>query len=423
MKMLKFLMVFVFAFVMMAMTVSAVNVNITKVEINDNEVDIAVGHTDNLEVRRGEKLEIEVGVKALADVEDVEIEAGLYGYKYSDYELGSVYDRTESFDLDENDTSYKDLELKVPTKMDKDYYKLRIRVSDRDGIAFENVYELHIKGIDDDDAIVIKDFSISPDSVKPGRGFTALVKVKNIGDDDLDDLKVTLSVPELGIKDSEYLDEDELEADETYTFEELLLRVPDDAEAGIYDVEVTVEFDEYESTVAHGEIEVLEEAKESEQESAKTIINVPGSQEITPGTTGGVYPIMITNTADEARTYTLSVEGISWGTYSMDPSNVVIVSGEDTETVYLYVSADEAAAAGEKVFIVNVATDGDSQEIPLKANIKEPVSAGWGNLKEGLEITLVVLVIILIIVGLIVGFTKLRGKSASATDEEASTYY
>ena len=102
-----------------------------------------------------------------------------------------------------------------------------------------------------------------------------------------------------------------------------------------------------------------------------------------------------------------------------------MIDAGDTETVYLYVTANEEASQGEKVFMVGVETDGDKKQIALTANVLEGETESplgeLGDLKQVLQIGLVVLVVLLIILLFIVGFNKLKGND----DEEVSgqTYY
>ncbi|NQU98247.1 putative S-layer protein [Candidatus Woesearchaeota archaeon] len=396
---------------------SAQNLEILYVKINGDQFDnSSVGeHTNNLQVERGEDLDIKVRVRALADVTDVQIDADIKGYRYSHKEETLVSDSSRSFDMSTGDVDTIELELEVPVKMDKKYTLLRIRVADEDGYSYEAVYQLHVVGVDEEEAVIVKDYSFSPSStINAGRAFTATVRVENIGDDDLDDVKVTVSVPELNVKDSEYLDE--LEVDEKETLEEFLLRIPDCAEPGSYDVEIEVEFDEYESTTETAQITVLPGDSCVAAREGRTVVTVPEEQDVAAGSEVA-YPIMIANQGTTAKTFTVTVSGVeAWGSSRLSPSSVVVVPAGTTKTVYLYVEAD-ADASGQKVFMATVASDDDSEAIPLTANLV--ADDATGGLKRGLEVALVVLVIILIIVGLIIGFNKLRG-----SDEEGSqTYY
>lgn len=382
-----------------------------------------------LEVARGESLPIRVRVSALNnDVEDVQVTAGIYGYRYSQYESEKVYDSSKVFDLEAGNTKNIDLDLEIPTKMDKEDLKLRIMVADRDSPAYIAEYELDVTGVDSDNAVMIKEAYLSPSNeVMAGRALSALVKVENIGDDDLDDITLIVSVPELNIRDTETLDE--LEADESETFEKIILRFPKDAAAGSYVVEYTVKFDEYESVTETDVVRVLEcqdvACGAAPADDGKSVVQIPNTQIVTKGTAGGVYPIMINNMGMNTKAYTITIQGVdAWGTARIDPGSSVVIPAQSTATVFLYVKANDDTEAGEKYFKVSVGTDGDMREVPLSATVQEGegTDASWNGLKRTLEVVLIILVIVLILIGLIVGFNKLRG-SSDDDDDDSKTYY
>jgi len=391
------------------------------VKIDGEEVSPFGG--DTIEVERGQEIDIKVRLTAATDEKDVELEAEILGYEYSDKE--AIMDRVHTFDLDANDTTFKTLSLKLPDKMDKDYYDLRIRVASRTGPTEEMTYNLHLKGVRH--AIVIKDVVFSPnDEVVGGRALLGTVRIKNTGEKDEEGIKVSVAIPALGLEASDYIDE--LEADESTTSEELYIRIPTCAESGVYDVVVTVEYDEgYESVSTEKAIAIVEsEVCAPVVEEGRTIVTVPESQNVVKGTGGVVYPITITNLGKAAKTYTITVSGVdAFGTYRIDPSSVVVVKGGDAKSVYVYVTANDNAQAGEKVFAVNIEADGDSKQITLKANVAEQEAGGLGKVRTGLLIGLGALVVILIILGFVIGFSKIKSKEEEEPEEElgGQTYY
>lgn len=389
-----------------------------------------------LEVKRGENLPIRVRVSAVNnDIKDVQVSAGIYGYQYSQYESSKIYDISNAFDLDAGDTKNVDLNLNIPTKMDSQDMKLRIMVADRDSPnAYIKEYELDVKGISRDKAVVIKEAYLNPSNkVMAGRALSALVKVKNIGSDDLGDgVTLTVSVPELNIRDTETLDK--LDADETQTFEKTILRFPSDAKPGNYEVDYTIKFDEYES-VTKTDVVTVTPCQSVTCGAAKpknegtTVIQIPKTQVVYQSGAESVYPLMINNMGDSSKAYTIAVSGVdAWGTSRVDPGSSIVIPAKSTATVFLYVAANDKTTAGEKYFKVTVGTDGDVKEIPLSAQVKASEnnsstnSNDWSGLKKTLEVALIILVIILILIGLIVGFNKLRG-SGNDDDEDAKTYY
>lgn len=381
---------------------------------------------DVLEVRRGQTLPIRLKVKALEDVEDVQVTAGIYGYRYSQYEQEKVFDTSKTFNLEKDRTRTVDLELQIPVKMESNDAKLRIFVADRNSLSYTFEYDLDVQGVERENAVDIKEAYLSPSNeVLPGRALSALVKIENVGDDDLNDgVTLVVSVPELNIKDTETLDQ--LDADEDETFEKIILRFPSDTTPGKYEVDYTVKFDEFETVTQSDFVTVLEAEDAKTQNEQRTVLTVPDAQNVVKGASGAVYPIMISNMGSNAQSYTITVSGLeSWGAARVDPSATVIVPAENSGTVFLYVNANDNAAPGEKFFKVTIAGADESKEIPLTAYVQEGDNKGasdWSGVKKALEIGLIILVIILIIIGLIVGFNKLRG-SDDDDDDDAKTYY
>ena len=373
---------------------------------------------DSLVVERGETLNIRVKLQALAEEENVQVDAAIIGYEYSTYE--ELSDQTPVFDMDANDTVYKNLKLKVPENTEKDYYDLRIRVATRTGTAFEGLYRLHIKGTRHD--VRIKDVVFTPENrIKSGRALLAVVRVKNYGERDEEGIKVRVSIPSLGISASDYIDE--LEADESTSSEELYLRIPDCAEEGTYDVKVEAIYSEGYSrdevtrtiTVEQEEICKPKDKEKTPEVEEKTIISVPSeAQELKIGV-GTVYPITITNAGATTQTYVVEVEGAGWATTEISPSNVVVVKPGETKFVYVYVTPTATAEEGEHVFNVKVTAGEQEKSFSLKGTVMKSED----KLKRGLEVALIILLIVLIIIGLVVGLSKLK----SGSEEEENTYY
>jgi uncharacterized membrane protein len=401
--------------------VSAVNLKVTSLEANGHTLLSADESTINKDYKRGQALDLYICVEALSDVEDAQIYADITGYDYANDEPAKIHDMTDTFELMAGHSDCFDLSLEVPTKIDKDYFKLRIRSDDRNGTSVDKVYHLYLKGLDRRQAIEVKDYSLDPQEVIAGRAFTGKVVVKNLWDNTINDLKLTLSIPELNIKVSEYMDE--IDSDKSKTFEELLLRIPECTKAGDYDVKITVEFDEYSETTTTGTIKVLSSDScgvtvPGTTGAQNTIVSVPNMQEVAQGTSV-VYPIVISNTGVVSQTYTLSVTGAStWATTRIDPSSVIVVPAGQSKTAYLYVSTNANAELGDKAFTLSIDTGSDTKSTPLVAKITKTTGSDWNGFKNALEVGLVVLVIILIIVGLIIGFNKMKENK-----NEAEPYY
>lgn len=388
---------------------------------------------DSLTFERGEEVPIRIRLTASSDVEDVQVTVGIFGYEYTEFESNKVI-QTDLVDLKAGKTDTLEFDLTVPVRMEADEdqdTQLQIFIADRYGTPLTYQYNLFVEGVDDRDAVIIKEAYLSPSSqVLAGRAVSALVRVENIGRDDLEDgVTLIVSVPELGIQDTETLDE--LDTDEVETFEKIILRFPKDTAAGNYLVEYQVRYDNYYSSTATGIVNVLEDPNAGSSSSnggadePTTFITVPNAQSATAGGNGAVYPIVISNTDDSAKTYSVSVSGVdSWGSARVDQGATLVVGAGQSQTAFVFVNANEDAAAGEKVFTVTVSSEGEQKVIPLSVNVAEgdsKSSKGLGGLSRVLEVGVIILIVILILIALIVGFNKLRGNDDD--DDDSKTYY
>ncbi len=410
MKIQKMFVMFLAIAILAAGMVSAANLKIDSLEINGHTVSSSDQTSLTQDYKRGDNLDLYICVEALADTYSGQLYADISGYTYAVDEPAKIHDMTDTFDLLQGHSDCFDMTLQVPTLIDKDYFKLRITGADRNGTSVDESYQLYLTGISRANAVEIKDFTLDPQSVQAGRAFTGKIKVHNLGNSKISDLKVTMSIPDLNIQVSDYMDS--INADESKTFEDLLLRIPDCTKPGDYDVKINVAFDNFDTTQATGKMTVTQSTtcatSVANNPNGNTDISVPSNQESAQGTSI-VYPIVIANNADSSKTYTLSVSGAStWSTTRIDPSSVVVVPAGQSRTAYLYMDTNANAELGDKTFTLNIDSNGESKSVPLVAKITQGSAGDAAGLRQALEIGLVVLVVILIIVGLVIGFSKMK---------------
>jgi uncharacterized membrane protein len=394
-----------------------VPVTIDKIKIDGDEIDIvndeAVGG-----IVRGDKVEVEVKLLASADDDNLVVEASIEGL---DHDTEKATAKTEAFSVKADKTYRKILSVELPDRMDATQYALRIEVSNRQDT--EIVYNAVLDIENARNRIRIKDTVFSPaNEVQAGRALLTTARIQNMGEDTEEDVKVTVSIPALGLSASDYIDE--LESEDTVTSEELYIRVPDCADAGQYKVLLTAEYDEGDEKVSsESTINVVKSDTCNVEPEGKTIITVSSDvQDITSGESGVVYPVTLTNTGNVAKTFTVSAVAGDWADVKVSPSVVVLGAGE-TKIVYVSVAAKEAATAGEKTFSVAIKSGETTlKEVAMKANVLEGQS-GWDKVKRGLEVALVVLVILLVIIGLVIGFNKLKGNDEDEENTKGETYY
>lgn len=364
-------------------------------------------------------------VQAAEDIDNVVVLAWITGDEH--YPLVEV---SETFDLEGNTRTPIEFEIEIPRNLDLedgDDYKLNILVSAR-GQQVES-YQFDLKLDQMRHSVIIRDVVISPSrQVLAGRPFTVMARIQNLGEKDEETVKVVAKVPAFGLvsENAEFIDEiTGGPEDDAVTSEQIYLRVPADAQPGLYDVIVEVVYDEYtKKETAVTKIEVVNPNYQAPQApgqqpandqpaqpKGKTVITVgPEMQDVVKGQGGAIYPVTIANQGATAKNYVVGVAGTEpFATVQLSPSNIVTLDPSATETVYVYVSAREDAQVGAHTFAVEVrSADKLLQQVSLTANVVEGAPAAKNDLRKGLEVGLIVLIVVLIILGLIIAFARSR---------------
>lgn len=410
---------------------SALPAEITEVKIDGTEI------TDGMKLNivRGQDIEVKVEVNSgdeeiCVDEEgnlcNVQIEARIRGYDHDNL----IGDITDVFEMRTSNTIYpRTLRLTIPERIDIDpdaEYTLVIEAISSKGVFDSLTKNINLVISADRHLLDIKDIVLSPErEVKAGRALLSSVRIKNYGQKDEDGIKVKVSIPDLGVSASDYIDT--IEADESTTSEELYLRIPECAEPGNYRVDVVVEYDDGDEAISEKTSITVVEGDTCSPISGpisvtpETVISVGAdSQDVVRGQGGAVYPITITNSGRTARAYTVSTDGAGWATITMSPSSTVLLQPGEAGSVFVYVSAKSDAAVGQQMFVATVSSAGEViKQVPLKANVLAGGATSTIGIKKALEYGLIVLVILLVILGLIIGFNKLRAEP----EEEDRTYY
>ncbi|PIN81814.1 hypothetical protein COV13_00280, partial [Candidatus Woesearchaeota archaeon CG10_big_fil_rev_8_21_14_0_10_32_9] len=244
---------------------------ITDVKINSD----TAYDGDDLYVERGDVLKVRVTLEAGdQDVTDAYLGAFMSGYRYAYYERDMVTDYTKTFSLPAHEKRSFDLTVTVPVDMEKKDAKLRLVLFDENSASVITYnYQVSIYGTADDSAVQIQDFFVSPSTtIEAGRALSFKVKVKNYGNNDLDDVKVKVAIPALNIQTYETIDT--LDKDESQSFEALLLRIPPEAKPGDYEVVATVEFDRFQSVEESTQITIIN-AEVAQTAGSDSVIAMP----------------------------------------------------------------------------------------------------------------------------------------------------
>lgn len=407
------------------------NLRFDTVRVNGDFVNVVGTQTPEvLAVEEGQTLEVRVGLVAANGAQDVEVEAKISGFEYGD--KVPLVDSTPLFNIAAGTTKYVTLNVKVPRQLDEDNYWLRVRVLDKNTPALELNVPLRVEPVRH--GLNIADVSFSPGlSVKAGRSLLTTVLLENFGKRDQNDVKVTVSIPQLGVSATEYLDVDA--SPNKVDFEdvpEMFLAVPATAAPGNYEVKVTAEFDQYESVSKSFTVTVLA-SDLFPVPGAPGVPGVPGapvveklvmavgpeSQNVAAGKTA-TYAVALSNAGSASRAYTVEAVTGDWATAKVSDSLVVLDAGK-SKVVYVDVTASKDAAPGEHMVSLTVKAGDEALEtVTLSANVLGGAAPGGTvSLRNGLEIALIILVVLLVIIGLIIGFSRMRKDN----DEGEKTYY
>jgi len=241
----------------LATTVSAAEIaDYASVEIEGVEVATLAGPTGHiLSVDAGETIEVkvwfDVGSLDLGNGEtsasNVKIRADIEGDK------SDVTAVTASFVVEEWSDVVKTLTLKVPNELKDDLSgDLTLNLKIWNANYKTEVPAITLRVLRTSYDADIKSITVS-NSVEAGKLFPVDIVLKNIGYNDLDDVYVTVKMPELNIEKTAYFGDlvaVKTDDDENTATGRLYLEVPFDVKSGTYTLEVSVKNDEIEKTVS-----------------------------------------------------------------------------------------------------------------------------------------------------------------------------
>ena len=411
-------------------SIAAVNAEfkINKVQVDDFDIS-----GNRLNVERGDEIVLEAWVSCddnstlTSDLhDDVRVRARIDGY-----EFGSIEDITPVFECAEGNLYKKTLALLLPIDLDaSENYTLRIEVFDKLERT-ESVYDLFVN--EPRHFVNIFDIFTSPVSnVKAGSPLFVTVRVENLGQKSQDNVKVTASIPELGVTAIGYTKDDlitELQ-EEAQRFDDeeedtdvvtLMLRVPDDAPTGNYNIDVVVEYNRGHD-FATGSKSMFVQGAEQPVKKADALINVDSSSKDLSAEQETVYKLMFANIGGETGLYSVQVDGEDlWGTARVEPGFLSLEGGRTGE-VSVFVKAKPDAKAGNYNFVARVLS-GTSvvREINLNARVPETVKAV--DAKTVLAVIFVVLIVVLIILAIILAAQKAGAGRKPGEESSVKTYY
>ena len=396
----------------------------------------------SLDVKRGDMINIEIWVQGKLGnntnstsnlVPDVRAEARIIGY-----EFGEIAARSGLFSIEGDNLYKKTLSLSIPKDIDaSEKYTLRVEVADsRDEDRRE--FDVHLD--EQRHSLNIFDIALNPSSrIQAGQPLFPSVVVENLGAMKEENIKVTVSVPKLGISAVNFIDElvPEL-VEERQRFDrneessqrvDFLLRMPEDAKSGEYDLQVEVLYNRGHSVLSATRkfsVQGVEAKKEVD-----TVINIDSTSKSVKQGEEAVYKVMFANLGNERGIYSVQVDGVSWAQSRTEPG-FVTVGPDSTAEAMIYMKPNDNTEPRNYVSVVRVLLGREIiNEFTLNTNVLEGEEAEEESATSALKVVLAVifsvLVIALIVLGLIIAFRKIKSneeeEQVSNVPAEGQTYY
>lgn len=399
------------------------NYNITKVEVNDVELNGRI-----LDIERTDSLTIEVEIEVTTSTNDMRVEAEIEGY-----EFGDIKDKSEIFDAEFGRTYKKTLTLDIPDDLQaSEIYTLRIEASDPDN---QEVMEIQLNIDEKRHFLRIFDVILRPQgSVESGKPIFTTVRVENLGEKKERDIEVRVSVPQLGIVARDYINElvTEIQEDSitrdndeesSASSNELMLRIPDDAKTGVYDLLVEVLYNRGHSKVVQ-RIPLAVEGKKVEQTQTPvtetTIVNVDGSSKTIKAGEEVAYKVMFANMDNTQKVYSVEVSGTQlFADTRVDPGFVSVLGGKAGE-IYVFLKAKDNAESKRQFFTIRAMSGNNVvKELALTAEVKgKEMATSWAWVRNLLYIVFIVLILVLIVMLITWGVRNARESENYERKEE-----
>ena len=397
------------------------DISIDSVEV---ESKIIAENENNFVVIGESKKEIDLRIRmtSLETVEDARVEAILT------FENGDVVaDKTTTFDINEDENIVKKLALPLIGKFEQNSFKLKVKVVDAEGDVEEKLYGLKINA--QKFPFVISSIALSPESnAEAGKALVARLSFKNSGVLPLEGITAKVSITELGIFATKFIDQIK-NSKLSEVREDFVLKILDNVPTGTYTLRSEI------GSQFGGDNEVKEIpvfiVGKSEQKleivNDKLVINIPLlKQNIKNDGSEVIYQLKLTNEGPDANTYTLLLDGANWANLRLAESNTFVINPKDSKTINIYAST-RADVVGEQIFVVTIkSSDKVLKQMPFKGNIVSVAGKGLlaAKLKNALEVILIAFVVFLVAIGFFFGFKKYISKSKESEEqEELEAYY
>lgn len=350
-----------------------------RVNIEDISVVKGFGEDDEWFPMDEIEIEIEVENRGDEDVDDIEVEWGLYNNE--DDEWAIEVDDVEEFNLKDGDEEVFTISFSLNGDLDQDLedlqdgtYTIYVKATGEVDNEFNEetcaseIEEVSI--IIEDDFVVLSDFEYL-ETVQCGTQFQLIADVWNIGEDDQDDVYVKLFNRELNINEKIEIGDIDAFDNEGFEFNFML---PDDADEKRYSLTLSVydEDDDIYETDFNDESSVFDIAFDLQGGCAKPSAVVSASL-YEGGQAGKQLTIKSTimNSGEKSTTYLLNAAGYAeWATTArVEQSAFTLSSGESREVMITFDVKDDVQ--GEKTFYIEVLSE---NELLVNQPVAVPIS-------------------------------------------------
>ncbi len=389
--------------VMSFASASSLNISMSKVEVGN--VDVTSGMTTVAAMSDG-TVPVEVTFLANADASDVRVKAWFSGFR------SSLSDETSRFEVLSGSAYNKELSVSLPSDIDlSESYTLTVRVESKTG-SMEWSFPVRVQRESYDLRILSIDFDRSANA---GDTLAIDVVLKNRGYNRLDDNYVTVRIPELGVEKKAYfgdLTPKDMKAQtdkEDAVLGRVYVKIPSNADAGIYNVEVVAYNEDSDSKV----VQTL--AVQSSVAASKVMAPVKTKEASKNSEVS--YDLILVNSGSNIGVYEISAESVDGLNVRVD-SPVTTVAAGSSKTVTITVMP---TSTGTKTFTVSVSKDGKAlAQVPFVTDVTSSSSGISGNNAIVLTVVLAIVFIVLLVI-LIVLLTK--KPSNEKTEEFGESYY
>ncbi|MDP3728460.1 MAG: hypothetical protein Q8R18_03310 [bacterium] len=349
------------------------NYNIDSVYVNGIEVNADT----KVQVELGSTAQIQVYLEGAGEATDVRVRAWIGGYEY-----GSIEETSEVFEIN-NGISYKKiLNLKVPEDLDVSSNEYTLHVEVYDSEERENrEYVLYFEQERHD--VVVEDILFSANTVAPGDYLSVKVRLENQGAKDEENLKITVSIPELGISNRVYMDE--LASGEQESAQSAYLVIPRDA-AGEHEVLVSVSYNnDYSEIIERSFILVSGEQVYDED----TFVSISSITDLVAGEESS-YKVQVTNLGENTKLFYLTVEGLN-----PEYTEKILVAPRSSGEFIFTLEPEEAGAS--YVFVQVDTDEGMVAQKLFSVDVQE---------KSSVAVVLVSVVVVLLIAGFVIAYLR-----------------